>query len=408
MKCVKLTIVWAMTCFLLLSGCGSVTMTNPTVPSETIHNSAEASQEMADNRYSFFSGMSFQETDAYFCGSNLSGSILHYYDKDSGISGVLCPDPACVHDSTSCGAYVAAGATLSIHDGMRYYISKDPQENSADLYLWKSELSGSNRKKVKPLSFEQVILPYQPQRYIVHQGMLYLQGQSDVVQDGRSGYRVTLLSSPLDGSENFTTLFDETVNSGVQTTVRFVPNAVYFSIMTFPEGGPFHLKVIRFDTSTGASETVYEESEMSEIPGAVWVSKEGKIYLPGTDSSHAYVWELGDNARTELISWSGDGVSMPKVADDVIIYITQKDGNRWINVANLSGDVIYSGKLFSQSIPELEGDPNEFSLAFVGGDSEKLIFNLQSFTENGMGDATVLFDLHENMKPTVLWSSLDH
>ena len=393
---------------LLLTGCGNTAATKPTVPTETVQNVTEVSQEMADNRYSFFSGMSFQETDAYFCGSNLSGSILHYFDKGSGISGVLCSDPACIHDSPSCGAYVEAGSTLSIRDGMRYYIAKDPQEDRADLYLWKSELSGSKREKVKPISFDQVILPYQPQQYVVHQGRLYLQGQSDVVQDGKTGYRVTLLSSPLDGSENFTALFDETVNSGVQTTVRFVSNAVYFSIVTFPEGGPFHLKVIRFDTSTGASETVYEESEMSEIPGEIWVSKEGDIYLPGTDSSHAYVWKLGDNARTERISWSSNGVSMPEVADDVIVYTSQKDGVRWVDAVNLSGDVLYSGKLFSQSIPELEGDPNEFSLAFVGGDSEKLIFNLQSFTENGLVDATVLFDLHENMKPTVLWSSLDH
>lgn len=407
MKCTKLTVAWAMACCLLLSGCASATVTESTVPSEMIQNPAEVSQGMADNRYSFFSGMSFQETDAYFCGSNLSGSILHYFDKDSGISGVLCSDPACIHDSSSCGAYVQAGSTLSIRDGMRYYIAKDPQEDRADLYLWKSELSGSKREKVKPLSFDQVILPYQPQQYVVHQGRLYLHGQSDVVQDGKTGYRVTLLSSPLDGSENFTALYDETVSSGVQTTVRFIPNAVYFSIVTFPEGDPFHLTVIRFDTSTGASETVYEESEMSEIPGAIWVSKEGDIYLPGTDSSHAYVWELGENERTELISWGGDDVSMPKVADDVIVYTSQKDGARWVDAVNLSGDVLYSGKLFPQSIPELEGDLNEFPLAFVGGDAEKLIFNLQSFTENGLADATVLLDLHENMKPTVLWSSLD-
>ena len=52
----------------------------------------------ADNRYLLWPGISFLETENYFFGTALAGSYLHYYDMQTGISGLLCPDPACTHD----------------------------------------------------------------------------------------------------------------------------------------------------------------------------------------------------------------------------------------------------------------------------------------------------------------------
>ena len=89
---------------LLLSGCQNNELTEPT---ESGGNQTYLSAEYsAQNKYLLTSATSFQETDGFFCGTNLTGNYLQYYDKDTGISGVLCADPACSHDSVECGAYM--------------------------------------------------------------------------------------------------------------------------------------------------------------------------------------------------------------------------------------------------------------------------------------------------------------
>ena len=43
----------------------------------------------ADNRYMIWEINSFQETEDYFFGTTLFGRYLHYYDLQTGISGLL-------------------------------------------------------------------------------------------------------------------------------------------------------------------------------------------------------------------------------------------------------------------------------------------------------------------------------
>ena len=64
----------------------------------------------ADNRYMLWEGISFQETENYFFGTVLGGEYIHYYDMQTGISGLLCPDPACTHDSGDCFAKMEPNA----------------------------------------------------------------------------------------------------------------------------------------------------------------------------------------------------------------------------------------------------------------------------------------------------------
>ena len=64
----------------------------------------------AQNQYLLMNLMNFQETEDFFCGTDYGGMQLRYYDKKSGVSGVLCPDPACTHDTGDCGANISTGA----------------------------------------------------------------------------------------------------------------------------------------------------------------------------------------------------------------------------------------------------------------------------------------------------------
>lgn len=395
---------------ILLTACGNILG-----QTESAGVSFESSESMpgydAQNQYMLTIGISFQETDDFFCGSNffLNGNYLHYYDKISGISGVLCADPACTHDSSDCGAYVKAGANLSYYDGKLYWIEDSQAREGYN--LWHSDLSGTNRKKVKRISFDDVILPYQPQQYVIHRENLYMLGYASVVEGTQSGLRVTLLSTPLDSSEEYSILFDETFHRGVNETFRFVGNSVYLFVMTFPEGGPFDVEVIKYDIQSGVSETVYEETEITEVPGAIWVTVDGEVYLPGLDGDRVYVWKLENGKRVEAASWESSTASVPHIMDGIVVDSYHEGKVRWVRIKDLTGETIYDGKLFPEGIPELDGDPNEYYLMWVGGDKDKLIINLQNFVTDGFKvvyevDYTIMLDLNDNLKPTILWSSL--
>ena len=354
----------------------------------------------AQNKYLLADLLSFQETDDFFCGSNSIGRYLQYYDKTSGISGVLCADPACSHDSSECGAYMKKGATFSVYDGKLYWIADDGRDN----YLWQSDLSGTNRKKIKSLSFENIIMAYQPQRYVIHRGNLYMLGRSNSVTGTQVGDRISLLSTSLDNSEDITVLYDNIFEQGAQATVRFVGKSAYLSIVTFSDNGTYEVTITKFNIKTGNSEIVYEEVNVKATLGAIWVTEQGEIYLPGCDDDHAYVWKIEEGNRTEIISWDGQNQTDPDIMDGIAINNYKVDGIRYIRIVSLDGVSVYEGKLFPADIVGLDGDPNTFSYAVIGGDADKIIINLMSFTGTEMADYTIMLDIANNMKPTILWS----
>ena len=59
-------------------------------------NTVTTQESNAQNQYMMASSVSFQETDDGFYGNSLFGRFLQYYDKNSGVAGILCANPACI------------------------------------------------------------------------------------------------------------------------------------------------------------------------------------------------------------------------------------------------------------------------------------------------------------------------
>ena len=211
----------------------------------------------AQNQYLFMNLMNFQETEDFFCGADYSGTRMRYYDKKSGASGVLCPDPACAHDTKDCVAYISTGASLSVYDGKLYWVAPKGEREAA---LYRSDLSGANREELRTIDPQNVINAYQPQRYMIHRGFLFLVGQANVVEGTENKTRISLLSAPLEGQEDFTVLYQELFDSGVNWDVRFVGNSVYFSQIIFPESLDFFdVAISRYDMLAKTWEQIYQE-----------------------------------------------------------------------------------------------------------------------------------------------------
>ncbi len=401
----ELTLLCLALC-LLLAGCKEPG--SPGKPASPDPTEAVAKPGLdAQNKYiTPLNDCNFYETDEFFCGS--TGDYAYYYDKASGLSGPLCADPSCAHDSRNCGAYVGVHGSVTCYDGKRYWVAQGGQ----DFTLCRSDLAGTNQERVKTIGWDEIVLTYQPQRFVIHRGRLYIMGSADTVQDG-PGKRISLLSMSLDSSEEITTLYDKTFEMGAWTTARFVGDSIYYCVTTGTSDS-CNISIIKFNIKDGSVETVYEESGISKGIGDIWVTNQGEIYLPGqdlrgSDPRRTYVWKLENGKRTEVFSRE-DFDDTPDILDGIVIVNSVKDELRWIDIVDLSGNAIYSGRVFTEELPEVEGDPNNyrnFGFALMGGDTEKIILNLFPSPENDHEDAnyTILLDLRNNLKPTVLWSS---
>lgn len=357
----------------------------------------------AQNKYLLTNFIGFQETDNFFCGTNNNGQYLQYYDKPSGISGVLCADPACTHDSADCGARIETDASLSFYDGKLYRIGKDADSGN-DFILWQSDLSGMNRKEVARLSYQDVIMEYQPQQFVIHRGRLYLRGYANAVVGTQAGLRITLVSIPLDGSGELTVHYDESFANGVESTMRFVGNYVYFSVSVFKGMDNYDLTITRYNSRTGESAVIYEVTEIDEALGKIWVTEQGEVYLPTADADHAYVWKLENGKRVRVLSWEEKDYNIPNIVDGIAVITGRTDGIRYIKINALDGTAIYNGMMFPEGIIDIEGDPNvDYYFGIIGGDTNKIIVIIEGMKVDG--DYTIMLDLNNNLKPTILWSN---
>lgn len=299
----------------------------------------------------------FQETEDVFCGSGFLEDVLNYYDKATGISGVLCADPSCIHNSSECGANMDMGGFFYAGEGKAYWIQKGSMSDGWDRFLYRGDLSGTNREQVKRISVERVIYEYNPQWFVVHRDRLYLQGQKDVVEGVNTYKRITLVSTTLDSSEEYTVLFDEIFDRAVHPYVRFVGDDIYLTLQIFPEGGPFDVKIIKINTKTGETEMIYEETEMPEYIGPAWMTVQGGIYLPGADDERAYVWKLENGKRVEVISWETEIPSAPDIMDGIAVLSYRVDGSAGWKSRTCRGRQYTAENYFQRDFPESKGIP---------------------------------------------------
>ena len=401
---------------LALAVCLVLTACTPGGPGNDTQGEAEDTQGIfdedtpmpgydADNRYLTSITTCFQEGGNYFFGTGLMGEYLHYYDMQTGISGLLCPDPACIHDSDACSAWIGDIASVSYYDGKLYWVGKDPAGGGNDSYLWRSDTTGTNREKLKTISFQDTVLVYQPQKYYIHRGNLYFLGKADTVDGVQTGKRISLMTASLEGDGGFTPLFDETFPEGANATVRFVGNRVYFAVQSFQADRSVNLTITCYDRTDGTSQVLFEQTDITYIAGDMWVTEAGEIYMPVLVENVGKVLKLEDGAWTELMSLEGENVTVPIILDGIVVFKEQKGDTRWVHILTLSGETMYEGVLYPEAIPGIGEDPNTLNWTIVGGDRQKLILNLSSWAQSEMTNYMLMLDLTDNLKPTVLWSN---
>lgn len=402
---------------LLLSACAAPAPAAPTAPTDT----EEVSMPGMDAQNGCGKpGISFQVIGSAYCGSSMAGSYLQYYDTVTGTSAPLCAKPDCTHDSTDCSAYTGQGASLSYYDGKLYWVGNTDVANSNDKVLWCSNTDGSDRQKVKVISMQDIIMEYQPQQYFVHRGNLFFLGQNNTVSSGEAKIQYTLGYAPLDDSGDFTILYDEASADTIFLTVRFHGDSVYLCVNQAVYEESLHhtlatkLTITEYDIPTGTATEIFTETDLAELYDEFWVTAQGTIYLPGTRGDQGYIWEIKDGEKTEVLTFDGT-YNTPVPVENFAYLIQMKGKNRCITVKNYSGQTLYDGPLYPQGIPGVPGNPGadsddpteNYGYAVIGSDGTQLFFNHTCFGGNEIQSYTVMVDVADNMKATLLWSGAD-
>lgn len=364
----------------------------------------------AQNKYIQTTGICFQETDDFFIGNSISGNYFYYYDRQGVLSGLLCADPTCTHDSTYCSAYTCSAASLSYYEGKRYWVSYNFYDDPDNHYLYSSDLPGMNSQKVKKIGLEGIVMYYNPQQYAIHRDYLYAWGVTSLLEQTKVGNRVSLICSPLDSTQEFTVLYKETIPRDATCAMYFLDDDVYFFVHSRAQqedGFTYSILIKKFNVLNGTEETVYEENDISDlVSNSFWVTESGNIYIGVADA----LCRIRDGQR-ETVAKFQSATSAPKLSDGVAASYYLNDGIRCIEVLDFDGTQLYDGPLFPNGLPELDGDPNDilsFGYGLLAGDREKLIINLLSMEVDVNGMAAdrgymYLLDLQNDLAPTLLW-----
>lgn len=402
---------------LLLSACAAPAPAAPTAPTGT----KEASMPGMDAQNGFgMPGFSFQKIGSNYCGSNALGSYLYYYDTATGTSGPLCAKPDCTHDTKDCFAYTGQGASLSYYDGRLYWVGQSNDSSTNDYALWCSNTDASDRQQIKVISMQNVILAYQPQQYFIHRGNLFFLGQNYTVTSGKATTRYTLGYAPLDDSTDFTILFDEASADTIFLTVRFHGDSVYLCVnqAVFEESLNHmlttSLTITKYDIPTGTATEIFAETDLADQYDEFWITEQGTIYLPGTRGDQGYIWEIKDGEKTEVLTFDGT-YNTPVPVENFAYLIQMKGKNRCITVKNYSGQTLYDGPLYPKGIPGVPGNPGadsddpteNYGYAVIGSNGTNLFFNHSRSEGSKIQSYTVMVDVADNMKATLLWSGTD-
>ncbi|MBQ7916161.1 MAG: hypothetical protein IJ315_05160 [Firmicutes bacterium] len=315
------------------------------------------------------------ETEGAYYG--LCSSIMEqlmYMDKGSGVSGVLCAKAECEHNAESCNAYVGLGAGgFSVYDGCLYWVGDQIVEKTIVTGLWSMNLDGTDRVKIKDIDVELLNATADNSIIRVHRGYLYLIGCEGVIENGKTITRVTAQATPLDSSDEWVTILDLEVDSGVTSDVKFVGNKVYIMIEK-KEAENRILTLYVWDSKTRELSICFEEN-ISFHAENMWVEEEGAYFAASGASIGLYKFDFEKKTLEFCFGFEDPQYFGIEVGDNIAVGLGMTEhGDRLFWVKDFEGNTIYQ-EIFE--VTDIE-NMQELGWSYVGGNQKHIFIALQS------------------------------
>ncbi|MBO4562581.1 MAG: hypothetical protein J5772_03100 [Clostridia bacterium] len=343
------------------------------------------------------------ENEYYYC----CQKYLYYYDKTSGISGVVCGKPECVHDAImqneDCSGYLdPALHSINMIDGRLCYLAYDYANHCQALFS--IETDGTDRRLVCDLEGFTYQNRGTPQRLDCHRGKLYGYGMYRHVTDAEPELGLSVLCiDPKTGEGQVLYDFRGGYN---YISFYYYRQYVYFCTSLYTCAAGSDVVIMRWNIDTSEMETVFTGQGMGGSMFALNVLSEDRVLLI---TSGAYegkavtLYSVSDGEASKVFDFEMRGAAF--IIQDVAICCNVRDDK--MEVRSFDGELIYRGDALSGFSNDLEeglkvvgmyaayGDGNEFFMAYTLKDPDD--------SDRGKGTCLVRYDLtQENPKGELL------
>ena len=222
-----------------------------------------------------------------------SGDLVHYYDKATGISGILCGKAECEHSTatgSSCNAYIGSSSQkLQLYNGRLYWIKRD----GGSVQIRSMALDGTDHRTDRTVGRGFFASNTGNWSAIIHRGAVYIWIVEYTVIDGEKAASFDMAVVPLDPDKEPYMLFQEEISGmatryGPHVTMQSYQDGVYLitslagSCEDDPGGSPdfYDLQIRRCDAATGELTTLYHDRE-SPIAYTVemWAMDDGIVFF---------------------------------------------------------------------------------------------------------------------------------
>ena len=214
-----------------------------------------------------------------------SGHLIHFYDKASGISSVLCGKAECKHDTSvgsDCNAYLNSSSDdLCVYNNRLYYT------NGFYNTIYSMALDGTDHRTEREVDREFFSTNTGGSSTIFHRGYAYLYVTNYSVRDGEKVITNDLLAIPLDPDGEIHRIFSEEIDDYADThsstvILRAFEDGLYI-FTNYAVDGPvynFHdFQIRRYDVVTRELTTLYHDSQ-SPLTYTVelWIADDGIVF----------------------------------------------------------------------------------------------------------------------------------
>ena len=387
---------WLLAMFLILGLCGCKS-------NEYMLDGIFASEEKlpeydVQNEYVYPGGMICEYKETIYTVSDLEYIV---FIDENGESGELCGKPECMHNVRSCNANVVDGAFgLRVYEGKLYWVGSDPAEFGVlSMYLWRMDLDGTNREKLKemqPFDVNTDII------YMIHRGCIYIAGINAKVEDARAMQVVQIYAEPMVGDGIIEILSKEYLDTSVYCRTKMVGTQMYIMISTIDSSGQYGIELYVWNGQTGKLKTILIEGNIGFSAWDIWIQN-GTIYIStrhirGDNSAEVYL--LDDNKKMLLrcFSFEDNIYTAANITENAVVSIGKNpDGTLVICAKNFEGNT-----LFEKSV-KIEGLSMErrYGRRFIGGTEGSLKF---VFIDHETGQNYIVAFTDSSDEGQILWT----
>ena len=239
-----------------------------------------------DNAVYFITGGSLDTTGGY--------AFLRYYDKVSGISGVLCGKPECTHEDSSCNAYLGIGPAawgISAYGKKLYIILEQISGDDTGLFLYEMNPDGTGRREICRLEAAETTLPLSNTIVQFHRGYCLIGGTVTEIEDGIQYARQYVTAYRLDGKEKQQVYVSEKkAETVMQLKMQPVGDDLFIldAEMDASTRVPGHLNLMVWNFNSKEINNLYN-GEVPFFPYEFWVS-DNEILFSCTEPSHGEIY----------------------------------------------------------------------------------------------------------------------